>query len=457
VPRLPSLPDVPLREALLLLPSLPDAATVHGSADRWAAALASWGVALGATGSSGGLAVGSQAEPLARSGAEQVLLEGSDRRGLLAQAGYDVTTWRLSPTHHGTTGLIASGDAALARELRTGGGRRRPRQVAADLVRRAQGQRCVTRGLRRPALPLALQPLQPAPAGYVLLVGGASARRRPVFLLGRPGGGVERVVKVDPGEQGAARGEAEQRVLAQLAELGLPGVPVGLGNGSIGRLSWSAETAVPGSPLLDALRGLPAARGLRVLEGMAHRLTELAAKTAGPRAADAGLRLRGPHRAAAQLVPTQGRGVLVHGDVPGNAMLDGDRPWLVDWETARSGGLPLHDLLPLLCLGLAAVRRVPEHETADVLLAAMRGSSTDSPWLLDQIRRYLRRLDVPLQDAGALAGISLASWASMRLVHDELVVSVGGEVTPWVSPAEVMTLAWREDPTLGTRWDALTG
>lgn len=454
---LPAAPAVPLREALLLLPSLPTEATVLAPLDPWRQALESWGVEARTPG--GGaptLAVGDDGGALAATGCELALLVGHRGRDRLVSAGYQVQRWRTTPTQHGAPALVPVGDDRLLRRLRTGGARRRPRQVAADVARAVQRPAELVVASRRTGLPLALQDLPQGAPRFALLAGEASARRRPVFLLAGSDARWERVVKVNHGPDAASRAAAEQAVLHRLAALGAPGVPSPLGSGAAGSLLWSAETAVAGAPLLDVLRSLPADAGRQVLAAAATHVGDLEQRTRGPLATDAGLRLRGPHVALARLVPAGTPGVLVHGDLPGNVLIDETRISVLDWETARSGGLPLHDLVPLLCLGLAAVRRVPQQEVPDFLLPVLRGQAPDSPWLLDQMRRALRRLGVPLSAGGALVALALGSWASVRLLHDELVLSAGGIPTAWTSPAERLISGWLRHPELGTAWPAIS-
>lgn len=455
---LPEVGPVPPREALLLLPELPPRAAVLDSEERWLPALAAWGCAPAGDGAGGAsVAIGADARRLAASGAAAVLLEGADRRGHLSAAGYSVLAWRMTRTQLGTSALVPVGHRAVIRQLRTGGSRRRPRQVAADLVRLCQPGRIVTVGARGEPMPGPVRRLPLASTSVAaLLVGEASARRRPVFLVLSADGRPRQVVKIGFGEEAARRSRNEQAALATLAELAIPGAPAPLGHGVDGGLTWSAETAVAGRPLGDVLATSPPADGLRALERIADYLTDLAIATRGPLSPDLALQLRPPYERAGPLAPRQVLGVLVHGDFHGNVLLDEGRIGVIDWELARPGGLPLHDLMPLLCKGLAAVRRVHRDQVPSVLLPVLRGEGPDGEWMLGQVRRALGRLEVPLELGARLTAVSLASWASKRVVHDELVRAAGGQVTNWSSAADVLAPAWLDDPLLGDRWPALT-
>ena len=90
------------------------------------------------------------------------------------------------------------------------------------------------------------------------------------------------------------------------------------------------------------------------------------------------------------------------------------------------------------------------------MLALCRGEDPDSAWLYAHVRRALAAVDVPLVHAGALAMIAFATWASMPVVHAELVLAEGGTPATWRSAADVVASAWVQAPDLGARWTALT-
>ena len=72
------------------------------------------------------------------------------------------------------------------------------------------------------------------------------------------------------------------------------------------------------------------------------------------------------------------------------------------------------------------------------------------------MRSYCRQVGVPLDQAGALAALAWGYQASMRLVHQELVMRAGDEVVDWLSPADAIARGWASSPDLGTSWSALT-
>jgi thiamine kinase-like enzyme len=265
----------------------------------------------------------------------------------------------------------------------------------------------------------------------------------------------------------AVRGAKEQLVLRRLQAIkGLAeAVPMPIGHGLSGTMSWSAESAAKGRPLPDVVRrsGNPT-RILRTLERVAAWFATLGAETRNVRDwanAESALPLRGELReletlrTRLQAVP----GVLVHGDAGtgGNVLVDDDGFSIIDWETAAEQELPLTDVLPLLCNALAALRghRRPTM-AAQYVLRLCAGREADSPWLLSLVRSYCRQVGVPLDQAGALAALAWGYQASMRLVHQELVMRAGNEVVDWLSPADAIARNWPLSPDLGTSWSALT-
>jgi hypothetical protein len=299
------------------------------------------------------------------------------------------------------------------------------------------------------------------------LITGGGGRRRSTFLAGRNSGAHRGVaIKVGP-LRWQQRGSSEQLVLHRIQALGdlAEAAPRPLGQGAIGRVYWSAESAVLGRPLPDVLgSSLDAVAHLDLLEDLATWFTRLAALTRTTRSWTDGvsaLPLRGEHRRlqplreALRAVP----GVLVHGDVgtAGNVLLAHNAFSIIDWETAAEAELPLTDLIPLLCTSLAVLRgHRGAPATAQFILRLCAGGEGDSGWFLALVRRYCRELDVPLDQVGKLAALAWGYHASMRLVHQELVVESGGVAPEWHSPFDEIARVWLSHPGLGEVWPALS-
>jgi hypothetical protein len=461
-------PAVPPREALLLLPQLPARAWTPRPASRWLDALQGFGMTVqhgpGPVAASDLVVVDGVRTALATR-ADLVLLDGRDRTRRLQRAGYEVRTYVAERGTGGAVRLASLGASGSRRRCSSSTmARPRLRQWVVAIVRRCSGRSYVTVAHHGSTTPAAVAAaVGPAPTA-VLLAGGGGARRRSTFLVS----GADRfpspaAVKVAP-PAGRARGRHEQELLRRLMDLDdlRRAVPRPLGEGSLGPLCWSAESALPGQPLPDVLRHLDAARGRALLDDLVRWFADLgvATRTAPGNwdARESSLPLRGEHlRIAGWRQELAGvPGVLVHGDVGtgGNVLVDHGAVGIIDWETARGVELPLTDLLPLLGLALASAH--PAAERAGYVLRLCAGEEPESDWLLASVRSYCGRLDVPLAQAGRLAALAWAYQASMRLVHEELVRAAGEAPSRWTSPAEEVARTWDLHPALGPTWSALT-
>ena len=405
-------------DAVLLLPRVPASAVVGVDPDRWEQGLRRWGVDVVA--GVGELAVvGARA---ARSpSAPTLLVVGRLRAGLrrrLEADGYRVASYAVASGTNGST-----------------------------VVRPATGWRATVHVAdRRDARPAAL-----AASGQGTLDVATFAddqRRRAALRTG------EVVVKVERERVTAARGVDEQAVLVALHDRGAGAlVPRPHGAGVVGGVGWSAESVVAGQPLEEC-------RDIDVYDRLGAWLLDLALATRADRADAPGpddlLPLRGDALALLGSLPSLAGvpSIVVHGDLATgvNVLVDGSTPSVIDWETARWAGLPLADLVPLLCLGSARVEgcRTIDDEAAHVL-ALCRGRGERSAWLFDHVGRHLDALGVPHELAGTLAALAWASLASMRLVYLELVPGAAD----WRTASDIVATAWSTDPALGPSWPAL--
>jgi hypothetical protein len=285
-------------------------------------------------------------------------------------------------------------------------------------------------------------------------------RRRAVFLLDRQGRDEgEVVVKVarSPGEED--RATHEQRVLSLLPRS--PVTPLPLGAGRAGPIAWSAETGLSGRSLRQVL-GRPGSGPPSILDRLSDWLGDVAVRTATSvdwaslAGSDQVIALR--RRAiglATMLQDLDGvPSVLSHGDLASghNVLVDSDgQPAVLDWETARERGLPLLDLVPLLCCSLARVRGGHGVERqAGYILELARGRAAESDWLFSRVAAYASRLGLPGETVGSLALLAWGHQASMRLVRDELLHRAGLPVRPWTSVGELVLDAWWDE--VGTTW-----
>lgn len=363
----------------------------------------------------------------------------------------------------GATVFVPARDRELATQVLAGrpGG---PRALAVRSLRAAlPAPRVSVRGARVSVPRVVAAAVPDRPAGRCcLLVGGGGPRRRGAFLVAPDDAGAADLVVKAAVLEAAERGAHEQRVLGQVHALS-PGLgPRGVGHGTAGTWSWSAETLVPGRPLSETVTDVSSsgrARTREVLEQLARALASLTRASTGP-GSGSPVDLRGRHSELTPLVTGLGGvpRVLVHGDLATahNLLVEGSRVTLIDWETARPDGLPLLDLLPVLCLATArAAGRVNLPSQADYVLALCAGTAAESAWLLGLVADYCRRSGVPLEAAGRLAMLTWGHVASMPLVHAELTAAHEGAVDAWPTPADLVAQRWATRPDLGLEWPAL--
>lgn len=463
-------PTVSPREALLLLPYLPARTYLPGREQRWSAALKWWKIAIDRAPKASGvecvIVAGARVAMAAASGADLVLVDGRDRAGHLTRAGYNVRTYvaRRAPAGAVVIGPLERG---RARHNAPASGGVAARKMIMAGVRRATGRSYVTVARRGAVTPGAVRAALGSEYESVSLVaGGGGPRRRSAFVVVNPNDvRPHAVIKVGP-VRWEARGRTEQRVLHRLGDAGLGEVvPRPLGEGRVGLICWSAESAAYGRPLSDVVAGSARPAQIRAsLEKLAEWFGQLgnATRTARNwREAASGLPLRGEHQGLTGLrrVLSDVPGVLVHGDVGTgfNILVDRDLFHIIDWETSAEAELPLTDLLPLVCNALAAERgHRRASAAAEYVLRLCAGEEADSDWLLSVVRRYCRVVKVPLDQVGTLAALAWGYQASMRLVHEELVIEAGDVDPPWETSADAIARGWLMHRGLGLLWPALT-
>ena len=403
-------------DLLSLLPRRPATYAVIGPEGEWPAVLGAWG-----------------ASPADQTSAELVVVT-SGRADADADVVLDIT---------GRRRRAGTGRAVERYALR------RVDDRTTELRPGRWGRRRVTVDARGTATPAVVGAAGRGPCTSVRI--GADPRRRVAIFT------ADAVIKVPRELHDTERGSAEQDVLVELATAGIDHVPSPYGAGRAAGLSWSAEARSDGAPL-DGVRDPHRARS--VLDAVATWLASVGGRTRRPVRPDE-LPLRGPYVAAALPATMVIDAVLQHGDLASGTNLlvaaDGDFT-VIDWETARRAGTPLVDLVPLLCLGVARARGARGAEAeAEVALALCRGDDSESDWLFAHVRRCAEASGVPADAVGPLAALAWGYQASMRLVHEELVLAAGGRPPAWTSPAELVARAWDGDPRLGRTWTAAAG
>lgn len=304
-------------------------------------------------------------------------------------------------------------------------------------------------------------------AVLVSVVVSPHPRRRTAYLVApsrlRP---VRWVVKASVGPHALARSAEEQAALGWLSELGLQGrVPRACGHGDLDGLRWSVETVARGVPLVRARQPWWRLHGLATIGSLGDWLEELGARSSRPAASCArsstrGIEVVGEASHWVEPLLDEARTVLAvttHGDLAtgGNVLVRGRRFTIIDWETSVRDGLPLVDLLPLLCWGLARRRRIRDAgEQAAFVIDLCEGRMPESSWLYERVRRYLLRLQLPTERAGLLAAIAWAHHGSMRERHVRSLRDAGEDPAAWTSMSELVLERWMREHHLGRRWTA---
>lgn len=238
---------------------------------------------------------------------------------------------------------------------------------------------------------------------------------------------------------------ADERGLALAHELGdvaATHVPRQLGRTTVEGTPMSLETAAPGTPLVQLLRGQGnTGRKRALVEEVAGWLVELGARSRGrgigavlsELAVPTGLDLvtrPATDSLAAELadVPT----VLEHGELGLQHVIVGRTGFVViDWESAGRG-LPLADLAFLLVRALPLLDGDDTGSAEDVARRVFSGSSPSSPAFFRWLRQGAEAADVPVERIGPLLSAIWLRYADAHRAH--------------------FARAWFSDPKLGTGW-----
>lgn len=151
--------------------------------------------------------------------------------------------------------------------------------------------------------------------------------------------------------------------------------------------------------------------------------------------------------------------VLQHNDIGcWNVHIQADDFWVLDWESSRSAGLPLWDLLYFLtdALGerVALAERVDKHQAVPRLL---RGELGASAILFERLRDAARRLHVPATAVGAIATLAWLEHARSPDTRAQIASLSDAASGDTRFPLEEVASYWLNDPLLGVAWPAYGG
>lgn len=256
------------------------------------------------------------------------------------------------------------------------------------------------------------------------------------------------------------RDEAGLRVVSSAGGAAAAHAPSHLGRFEVSGLAASVETAAPGRPLLGMLPGRPVA----LLDAIAEWVVRVGEETSTPPAALHSERDRltrevlprwrahGVPRDLVSALPAV-PGVLQHNDLGSwNIVTDGRSFTAVDWESARSVGMPMWDLVYLLADALVRMEGPADPDTQlRRCLDLFRGRSPLSSTLFGWVRTAVRRLGLPPESVGPLTTLC---W-----LHHGLSADTRGDALGHAAAAPLGHLArlaepWLADPALGPTWSA---
>ena len=469
------------------LPGSPRTAVVLGGLTGWEEGLRQGGVEVGTTGAADlAVAPAALAVEAAATGAPMLVLEGARRHRAAAASGYSVQAVLPLPDARTPELLLPLGQRAAVRYAVR---RWRPGTTPLETTRNLAARELIARGIAPPGrAPTAIAAREAGPPAFVAaaaeLVGTVrldwfaafglwpNPETRGAFFLferGRPE--PDWVVKFAriPGLERVFDGDAAG--LARAADAGglvAAAAPRLLGRLDADPLCASVETAAHGERLSTILRGGAArADKLALVERFAEWLVAVARQTAAPAATLAPER----ERLEREVVPRwTGRGlpadvvarlpslasVFQHGDLWGDNIFVAKTGFgVVDWESAKTHGAPLWDLLYFLtgALALADGARTDD-ETLEHLVRLCRGELPSSAVLFRQLRVGAAATDVPPEAIGPLAALLWTSYALLDSEHAERVARSEGVATPAVPLTVRIAERWLTDPGLGTGWRA---
>jgi hypothetical protein len=197
-----------------------------------------------------------------------------------------------------------------------------------------------------------------------------------------------------------------------------------------------------------------------VLEAVAAWIVQVGVETSGGRASAA----VEVERLRAETIPTRGDvdpgisdrldqlpAVLQHNDLGGwNVVVDRAAGFTaVDWESARSQGLPLWDLWYFLAHTLVQLDGF-DGDPVDGFRRLFRGEAPSSALLFRWTREAAQALDLPAETLGPLATLCWLHHSRSGGARAVALEGRGGEAKSW--PAARFIDVWLADPALGPSW-----
>ena len=302
----------------------------------------------------------------------------------------------------------------------------------------------------------------PSEAQWVLALGRGDDLQRAVFhlLLGGRRRWVVKFARVPGAADSFTRDEEGLALVGSAGGTTAAHAPTHLGRLHVAGHVGSVESAAPGRPLLELLGSAP----LPLVERIAAWVLQMGTATAAPAAAlqperqrlerevlPAWRPLGVPDDLVAALPDLPA--VLQHNDLgTWNVMTDGHAFMAVDWESARSAGMPLWDLCYFLADALPRAEGPADPGTYLArTLSLFAGRSPHSPVLFGWVRAAVEALQIPPAAVGPLVTLC---W-----LHHGLSAELRGRALAASAAAPLGHLAllgrhWLADPALGSSWSA---
>ncbi len=460
-------------------------AVVLDGLDGWRTGLAAAGIDVVEEGADADLVVGSgrDAVAAAAAGAPSVIVEGARERRL-GDAGYRTRRLLLRPTRERPTlALPLDERVAVSYALEHWSVVDRRWKAARMQTARALASRgrfpswaspvvtVATRQLGPPALIAAAEEFDlPGDVGWFLTLGQGDSLSRNAFQLFRPGAGQPEWIlkfarvagyseRFADDERGlalacSARGDVARRVPRLIGRFEVDGIPASL------------ETAAAGRRLRDVL-ATPGNRDvkLQLIDRIGEWILELGRQTQRPaEALEPEL-----ERLRTEVVPSWRElavpsdlvdelpalpAVAQHNDLgTWNVVADGDDFVVVDWENAKTIGMPLWDLLYFLADAFVHLDAPAVPEKLPGRIAGLfAGEEPSSHLLFGWVRRAVEATGVPSDSVGTVATLCWLSHSlSVRTHNIDLAALTPGD-PPRVHGLEKIARAWMAHPALGPRW-----
>jgi len=450
---------------------------LDGDLDDWRAALEKVGVQVVDDDPDLVVCERRHARQAARLGAATVLVLGAARRPL-RRAGYTTRVILVRPGPGGPRLYVPvdSGAAVRTALLSPAPGRTALKHLATTAVVTALRAGAplpgaLTLGTRSSAPPLFLSAAlgrEFSGQWYLLTGEGDDLQRLVWFTFGDGREQPDRVVKCSRVQGNEAAFDREAIALDALESL--PSelrrhAPALKGRMRVERLPVTVETAAPGRQLHVELQAGSDRRD--VVAAIADWIVELGAATRQ----DASALRPELERLEREVLPAWSSSgapaglarelpampaVLQHNDIGcWNVHVHDGEFTVIDWESTRTAGLPLWDLLYFLTDALAeqaaSSENLQKHRAVPRLL---RGELEESRTLFDRVARAAERLDVPAAAVGPIATLGWLEHARSPDARAEIASLHDAESGAERFPLEEVASYWLADPALGVEWRA---